>query len=192
MVLPDSWWRIPLRDKGVRESSVAELVDRRLGPSDERATDRRRLRADLGAVAEQSAELGGSLLVVITMEVADIPVTGTMVVYEIARDGHDLRAAPMAAEARVTVPADLLGVDGALAHVVRSVTASDIHRTGPDGQPLLPELRLDYWVDLHGLGTLLYIVITSPLVPLREGLVPVFDAVVASLRCLDHSQEEVS
>ncbi|MEK8225694.1 hypothetical protein NKG05_05810 [Oerskovia sp. M15] len=165
LVLPETWWRIPLRDPVVRESSVAALVERRLGSADERATDRRQLRSDLNAVADQSAALGGSLLVMITMEVADILVTGTLVVYEIARDGHDLRAARRAAEARATNPEDVLVVDGALAHVVRSVTASEIHRTGPDGEPLLPELRLDYWVDLHGLENLLYVVITSPLVP---------------------------
>ncbi|PJI94967.1 hypothetical protein [Luteimicrobium subarcticum] len=180
IVVPFEWWRVPLDDDASRTAAVAALVKRRLGRDDRAARMRRDVRDDLLRASEQAAAAGGRTMALIDMPVGDVQVTGTMVVYELPGVTAD-RAVEDAVHRAEGVRAEVLRADLVGGSAVRVVTATEIERTDAAGDPLLPELRADYWVRLDGYSELVYMVFTSPFVPLRDGLLELFDAVVGSL-----------
>ncbi|MCL1869458.1 MAG: hypothetical protein FWF90_03470 [Promicromonosporaceae bacterium] len=178
-VLPKGWWSVPLDDPARIDERVRTIVVERLGRRDDRARARRDARENLAAAAHEAAAHDGVSLTVFGMEIAGIALTGTMAVFAhgAAGDGEELLPHLAAAATGADVDQQRLP-DG---WVLRAVRASAIERTGADGNPLLPELRADYWTEREGLGQVLQISFTTPFVPLRAAMVELFDAVVLSL-----------
>lgn len=180
-VYPSGWSIVQLEDAAQIDSRVRAIVVEKIGRRDDRATARREAREHLSQAAHGAAENGGLSLGVFSMEVADIALTGTMAVFPYATvtdgDQEELMAGLVGSTNGADVDRQKLE-DG---WVLRAVRQSEIERTDEEGNPVLPELRADYWTERKGLGKVLQISFTTPFVPLREAMVELFDAVVLSL-----------
>lgn len=192
LMLPSDWWRIPLTDPQTQKQSVKALVQRQFAHDDTNPAIRRRAQADLLGAAAKAAQAGGLMMAVAIMDIAGIPVTATMIVSElppvfeqiegIAGLEHRLRNDLMHREGVEEAQIDV-------GPVLREVTVTDVVRPTSDTEmPQVPELRATYWVFLRDLEQVLHLTFSSPFVPLREGLLPLFDAVVSTL----HLPEPVS
>ncbi|MEU4361377.1 hypothetical protein [Promicromonospora sp. NPDC023987] len=179
-VYPHGWWTVPLADPAQIDGAVRKIVVGRLGRRDDRARARREAREYLAQAAHGAAEEGGLSLAVFSMDVGDVAITGTMGVfpYQVTEGGRDeLIASITGSTSGADVDKQKLD-DG---WVLRAVRQSEIERTDPEGNPMLPELRADYWTERRGLDKILQVSFTTPFVPLREAMLELFDAIVLSL-----------
>lgn len=191
-ILPDDWWRIPLADPVARNRQIKRIVQEQFGYADADASVKRRTQADLQAAASDAHAAGGRQMALAHMDLAGVVVTATMVVYEVplVPVGQDPVAQFFAAVAAAQPSsAEVLEAEVSAGRVLRTVRATEVVRPDPASaeMPDLPELRADYWVALSGVDTILYFVFSSPFVPLRSGLVELFDTVVESLHVTDLS-----
>ncbi|GAA4720558.1 hypothetical protein APR04_001663 [Promicromonospora umidemergens] len=179
-VYPRGWWTVPLTDTAQIDGAVRKIVVGRLGRRDDRARARREAREYLSQAAHGAAEEGGLSLAVFSMDVGDVAITGTMAVftYQVTEGGRDeLIASITGSTSGADVDKQKLD-DG---WVLRAVRQSEIERTDAEGNPMLPELRADYWTERRGLDKILQVSFTTPFVPLREAMLELFDAIVLSL-----------
>lgn len=180
-VYPNGWWSVALEDAGRIDERVRDVVVRRLGRRDDRARARREAREQLARAAHGAAEQGALSIAVFSMDVAGIAITGTMAVFP-----YDAGPGSEPDELVARIAASVSGADVdrrtlADGWVLRAVRQTELERTDDDGNPELPELRADYWTERAGLGRILQVSFTTPFVPLRDGMVDLFDAVITSL-----------
>lgn len=181
-VFPSGWSSVPLRDEAAIERHVRSIVVGRLGRADRLAATRRDVRENLLEAARGAARAGGLSLTVFSMPIAGVPISGTMAVFpfEASDADRDALVASIAASAGapgVAVDKQALP-DG---WVLRAVRQSEIERTDEEGNPVLPELRADYWTERRELGRILQVSFTTPFIPLRGAMVDLFDSVTLSL-----------
>lgn len=132
------------------------------------------------AQIDGAAEEGGLSLAVFRMDVGDVAITGTMGVfpYQVTDSSKD--------ELIASITGSLSGADVEQQKlddgwVLRAVRQSEIERTDAEGNPMLPELRADYWTERRGLDKILQVSFTTPFVPLREAMLELFDSIALSL-----------
>ncbi len=180
-VYPNGWWAVPLDDPERIEDRVRAVVVRRLGRRDDRARVRREAREHLARAAHGAAEQGAIGLTVFSMGVGDMAITGTMAVFPVevgeGTEADELLARLAGSLSGADVDRRTLD-DG---WVLRGVRQSEIERTDADENPVLPELRADYWTGRTGLEPVLHVSFSTPFVPLRSAMLELFDAVVLSL-----------
>lgn len=179
-VYPHGWWTVPLTDPERIDDAVRTIVVGRLGRRDDRARARREARENLVQAAHGAADEGGLSLTVFSMDIGGVALTGTMAVFPYEVVGAD-RDELVASIAGSLSGADVDRQTLADGWVLRAVRQSEIERTDDEGDPVLPELRADYWMERRGLDKILQVSFTTPFVPLREAMVELFDAVVLSL-----------
>lgn len=179
-VYPRGWWTVPLTDPAQIDDAVRKIVVGRLGRRDDRARARREARGYLAQAAHGAADDGGLSLAVFSIEVGDVAITGTMAVfpYEVTEASKDELVARLTGS---TSGADVEQQKLDDGWVLRAVRQSEIERTDAEGNPMLPELRADYWTERRGLDKILQVSFTTPFVPLREAMLELFDAIVLSL-----------
>jgi hypothetical protein len=181
-MLPASWWIIDLRDGDVRRRLIACLVAQEVGPQDELATVRAQLRSRLDGASHDAAAAGGRLVAVSLMRAAGIPLTATVTVYRVPGagvPGDELEHLHGALE-EAPVPGQELelamGIEGPVLRRVYVRTATD-----DVDAPAIPMLLVDYWLDPQDGHGLVLMSFSSPLVTAREGLLDLFDLIVASV-----------
>jgi hypothetical protein len=180
LVLPADWWTIDLRSDEAIRRSVGGLVERQLGRADVQASLRADARHRLVDAATSAARAGGRLMAVSLMQAAGLPISLSLTVYRVPGGGvpgtglADVDAAFRSADGRGVEP-----VEGTTFPAVRRVS----ERTGPAelGAADVPMLVADYWVDPGGEHGLLLLTFSTPLLALREGMLELFDAVVATV-----------
>jgi len=179
VLLPASWWTVPLGEAAARRGAVARLVDEQVGHADVHATLRADLRRRLGAVADDAAAAGGRLLAVSFMRAAGVPVPATVTLYRL--DGLGLgHLAELEASLAESVGFDSVeAADGPNGRVLRRVG----RRSAPDDLTDEPTevLVVEYWLAVEGVDTLVQLTFSSPLVELRDALLELFDTVAASV-----------
>ncbi len=180
-VYPNGWWSVPLEDAERIEDRVRDVVVRRLGRRDDRARARREAREHLSRAAHGAADEGALGITVFSMDVAGIAITGTMAVFPYEVGAGSEPDELVARIARSVAGADVDRRTLPDGWVLRAVRQSEIERTDADGNPELPELRADYWTERVGLDRILQVSFTTPFVPLRDGMLELFDAIVVSL-----------
>ncbi|MBO9554708.1 hypothetical protein [Cellulomonas sp.] len=205
LVVPSSWWTVPLADEEARRRSISMLVDRQVGRDDRKAGLRRELRTELAGAAETAATAGGILMAVSTMTVDGLPVPATMTVYPapgqmdtatadalvamLTQDAPELPGQALSApepegDAQAWSPGEewarsaveVIELDHGPA--VRRVA----YRRGPRGLDAQeqPVLLVEYWLD-PGDGSVVNVTFSSPLVQLGAALVELFDLVVDTI-----------
>ena len=179
VVLPDGWYAVPLRPETSRRRAVSALVDA-VVTGDEAALLRARLRDSLGASAQDAAAAGAQQLVLSLMRTPQgLPLPASLVVTVL-----DVGSPRVAASADLGQRPgdDLLSTVVQAGHVVRRVservTDSDL------GGGETRTLAVDYWLRPAGTRHVGVLAFSTPLVALREAVLPLFDAVVASARWL--------
>jgi hypothetical protein len=181
-LLPESWWTVDLRDEAARRRSVSALVERQVGRDDSRASLRGDLRSQLGRAADDAARAGGRIMAVSLMRADGIPVPATLTMYRVPGAALDDRGAEeLARLLRASQQQDdeIEIAHGLLGPVLRRVSRrqGDASIGGSDVTLLL----VDYWLDPTDAHGLMQLSFSSPLLELREGLLELFDAIVASI-----------
>lgn len=192
LVLPDHWWAIPLQPPDVRERSVERLVERQFAGVDDqpllRADTRRQLLAQAGAAADSD----GRLLAISLQRVADVPVPASLVVHWI-----DIPADPGSAPGDGTL---LLGLQAEFDPAPEATTepgyALDLGQLAAgqvlrrvhelpaelEGAEPMPSLVADYGLERPDGAGLVQLVFATPMLPLRQPLLELFDAIAGALR----------
>jgi hypothetical protein len=180
LVLPADWWTIDLRSDEAIRRSVSALVERQLGRADVQASLRADARHRLVDAATSAAGAGGRLMAVSLMQAGGVPISLSLTVYRVPGVGAPgAGLAAVEAAFRSTDGPGVDAVEGTAFPAVRRVS----ERTGPAelGAENVPMLVADYWVDPGGELGLLLLTFSTPLVALREGMLELFDAVVATV-----------
>ncbi|MDO8122248.1 hypothetical protein Q6346_13100 [Isoptericola sp. b490] len=174
VALPADWWTIDLSEPGATRRSITALVARQVDRSDERAGLRRELREELGRAAAAATRAGGHFLAVSLMRTDDVAIPATMAVYRLPHPAGGLAAV----EAQPGSAGQWVATDGAFGRVIRRV------RDG-DGSPALGaacSTVAEYWFDPQDGGGLVLVSFSTPAFQLKDALVGLFDAIVATIR----------
>ncbi len=200
VVLPDHWWVVPLQPPEARQRSVDNLVERQFAGID----DQPLLRADtcrqLLAEAETAATSDARLLALSLLQIAGAPVPASLVVHWIdvstdpantSGDGGlllglqaELEPVPGAAPEH-GFSLDLATV--AAGKVLRRVYERDAELEGAEP---VPSLVADYWLERPDGSGLVQLAFATPMVPLREAMLELFDAIAAALHWVSDGEQE--
>ncbi len=171
LILPDGWFRIDL-EPGTRERAVAALVERQFGGVDNAPHVKAEARKKLLATAHDAFRNGGIELYVSLQTAAGFPLSAALVV---------TLTPPHEDDQVVVTPkwlAETLTGDG------REITITEL----PAGQAVRvrshdpPVTSLDIHVPVPGSSAYLLLSFSTPLAPLADALVGMFDAITGTLR----------
>lgn len=183
LLLPPEWWHIPLDER--RGQSVTALLDNRLAslPRDRVATLRRELDGELTRLAERAAHNGATDMYLSIDLVRGLPVAATCLVTVVPTGvGTTLPAAELAAMMG-DWPGDEVGVlevAGAPAARVRRREPMDETDGFSTGE--LAVTRLQVYVPVPNTTEMLLLSFSTPMDPVADAMVTLFDAVAGSLR----------
>ncbi|MGN8244380.1 hypothetical protein ACTHAM_001283 [Cellulomonas soli] len=183
LLVPASWWVIPLGTGDALRRSVGALVDEQVGRRDQDAPLRASLRTQLTGAAEQAAAAGGTLMAISLMTVDGVPVPATMVVYRVpglTLDEPGLQALVDGLTADGEARPDSLDVAaGQFGPVVRRLArrAGDVDL----GASEITMMVVDYWLDAGDGGHVVQLTFSSPMVQVAAALLDLFDTVASSV-----------
>lgn len=192
LTLPEGWWLIGLEDEEERVGAVEAIVADTFPIEGPAARFRETFVRDLLDMTAKAAR-GGALA--LAMSVAGpgsgtVPASLTIVRIPAASVRND-DGARLAARLLEGNPPGV-SVDRAecrFGPVVRRVrTSAETLSPAPDG-PAPESLLVDYWLEPEPGQGLLSLVFASPLPDLRDSLLDLFDAIVASIGVLPDAQE---
>lgn len=203
VVLPDHWWAIPLQPPEARKRSVERLVERQFAGVDDQPLLRANTCRQLLAQAETAADSDGRLLALSLQRVADVPVPASLVVHWIdlpagpdstPGDGSLLAGLQAAFEPDAVAPGFALDLGKTAAGtVLRRVHEMAAELTGaelPGAEPT-PSLVADYWLERPDGAGLVQLAFATPMLPLRQPLLELFDAVAGTLRWVTANEPEM-
>lgn len=187
VVLPDHWWVIPLQPPQARARSVERLIERQFAGVDNQPLLRADARRQLLAQAETAAESDGRLMALSLQRVGDVPVPASLVVHWI-----DIPAGPERTPGDGALLAGLQDAFGAPAEpgfalevgklaagrVLRRVHELPAELTGAEPAP---SLVADYWLERPDGAGLVQLAFATPMLPLRQPLLELFDAIAGAL-----------
>lgn len=199
LFLPETWWAIPLTDGEAMRAAVRKLVHRQFTGIEDHPVMQSDLRRALLAQANEAAANGGRLLALNQQVVDGLPVPASLVLTWI-----DLPPTPDALPGEMLMdlkdrlhpdPDRVLPAGHSLdlgklppGDALRRVHLQD----SPIGAPTDPlaakkkdavrSLLADYWLERPDLSGMVHLAFSSPIVPLREVWLELWDAVVGALR----------
>lgn len=188
MLLPPGWWHVPLDERWHR--SITALLDRCLAslPRDRVSTLRRELEGELTRRAERAAENGAIDMYLNVDLVHGLPIAASCLVTSVSVGSATTLPAAELAAALGNRPGDEVGVldvAGVQAARVRrreevgDVTVGDTDVPWPEE---LPVTRLDVYVPMPGRPEMLLLSFSTPMDPIADAMVALFDAIAGSLR----------
>jgi hypothetical protein len=169
LMLPPGWIRIPIDGReGARATALATAKVSDL-PEPQRSAAREKLARMIKSALREARQAGGIDVLMSLAEAQGVPIAASCLVSYIDEGG-----AP--------VPLDLLAddraADGGDARLVKISGRSAVRHRHVDP----PVTRLDYYMTLPGKPGLLTFAYSTPVEPLADALVGLFDAVMESLR----------
>lgn len=182
LILPPGWWHVPLDER--RGQSVKALLDHQLAPlpRDRVATLRREVEAELTRMAERAVENGAVDMYLNIDLVRGLPVAATCLVTVVSTGvGTALPPAELAATMGQR-PGDEVGV-----LEVAGAPAARVRRREPVDEAGLStgELavtRLQVYVPVPNKAEMLLLSFSTPVDPIADAMVALFDAIAGSLR----------
>lgn len=183
LLLPPGWWHVPLDER--RHRSITALLDRQLAslPRDRVATLRRELDGELTRLVERAVENRAVEMYLNIDVMRGLPVAASCLVTLVSvRFGTALSATELAAMMgdRPGDEVGVLEVAGTLAARVRRrepVTDTDGLSTGE-----LAVTRLQVYVPVPNTTEILLLSFSTPMDPIADAMVTLFDAIAGSLR----------
>ena len=189
LLLPPGWARIPLDER--MPLRIKQLVDQRLSgaPVEHRTALRTGLTRELTDTLTRARRQGGLDVLLSLDPVARTPVPASALVTHLGAGGGD---GAVLAPLLGTLVSGGPGLDVVELGVVEVAGASAVRRRAsrtervptqgdlPGG--VLRVTQLEYFVPIPGGGGLLVLAFSTPIAPLAEALVGLFDVVAASLR----------
>ncbi|MGW7254838.1 hypothetical protein [Streptomyces sp. NPDC054834] len=184
LITPEDWYRIPLRPQDRREASVSALIRRQFAGVDDQPLLRRKAEEELLGTAEAAAEQGGVVLYLSFLEAAGIPLSASLLVSRLYEkfDGLDAVAA-LTGSGEVGLVT--LQAAGRAARLLRREQTKQSRRLGSEFQDTI----LEYFVPVPRRDEVLMLTFSTPLEPIAEAMVGLFDAVAGTLRW-QHGDEE--
>jgi len=187
LLLPEDWWVVDLTDERSRRRSVRALVARQFGRADKPSPLQLDVLRELDASTRAAAAARGRLMAFSLMQAGDKPLSASLTTFRVAAPAPS--RIPRKREGLVRLAADLTAAaapdtevvvaEGQLGTVVRQVAVE----RGPaelDAERM-PQLVARYWLDPQDGSGWYQLVFATHLVPLREGMLALFDAIVASV-----------
>jgi hypothetical protein len=183
LLLPPGWWHIPLDEH--RGQSVKALLDRQLAslPRDRVAALRRELDEELMRLVERAVANGAVEMYLNVDLMRGLPVAASCLVTAVPIGFGTALPATELAELLGDQPGDEVGVldvAGASAARVRrreAVTDEDGMSTGD-----LAVTRLQVYVPVPNTTEMLLLSFSTPIDPIADAMVGLFDAIAGSLR----------
>ncbi len=184
LITPEDWFRIPLLPADRREASVSALIQRQFAGVDDQPVLRRKAEEQLLGTAEAAAEQGGVVLYLSFLEAGGIPLSASLLISRLYErfDGLDAVAA-LAGSGEVTL--ETLPAVGRVARVLRRERTKQSRKLGSEFEDTVVE----YFVPLPDRDEVLMLTFSTPLEPIADAMVELFDAVAATLRW-QHRDEE--
>ncbi len=182
LILPPGWWHVPLDER--RGQSLTALLDRQLAslPRDRVARLRREVEAELTRMAERAVANGAVDLYLNIDLVRGLPVAATCLVTVVPTGvGAALPPAELAA-IMGDRPDDEVGV-----LEVAGAPAARVRRREPVDEAgistgELPVTRLQVYVPVPNKAEMLLLSFSTPIDPIADAMVTLFDAIAGSLR----------
>lgn len=178
LLLPPGWWHIPLDER--RGQSITALLDRRLAslPRDRVAALRRELDGELTRLVERAVDNGAVEMYLHVDLLRGLPVAASCLV-TVVPVGPVMSAAELAGLLG-DQPGDEVGVlevaGAPAARVRRREPVTDGMSTGE-----LPVTRLQVYVPVPDTTELLLLSFSTPMDPIADAMVALFDAIAGSL-----------
>lgn len=182
VVLPDHWWVIPLQPPQARARSVERLLERQFAGIDDQPLLRADARRQLLAQAETAADSDGRLMALSLQRVGDVPVPASLVVHWI-----DVPASPDSTPGDGSLLVGLQEAFQGFALEVGKVAAGRVLRRVHEvpaelaGAEPTPSLVADYWLERPDGAGLVQLAFATPMLPLRQPLLELFDAIAGAL-----------
>jgi hypothetical protein len=184
LITPEDWYRIPLQSGEQREASVAGLIKRQWAGVDDQPILRRKAQEQLIGVAEAGADQGGLVLYLSFLEAAGIPLSASLLISRVSRRFDSIDAvAALAGRGEVT-PVTLPGA-GRASRTRRSERNRQTKKLGSQFEDTIVE----YFVPVPGRDESLMLTFSTPLEPIADAMVELFDAVAGSLRWRRHTED---
>lgn len=192
MLLPGTWWRIPLAPAAATETSIRKMVEDSIGRSDERAAVRRELRTQVSEAAARARRGGGEVMFFSReiMEGVPLPVSLTVLRPEVELDvmvaSQPDRNLPLLEGALKRASRDKSRehwrsfVSGGAA-IVRSTSIVSGSIPGDDESPTVPTLVTDYWAVAPGSVKPIIFSFSTSMPQLAESFIELFDAIIESI-----------
>jgi hypothetical protein len=169
LLLPPGWIRIPIDGReGARATALATAKVSDM-PEPRRSTAREKLTRLIKAALREARQAGGIDVMMSLAEVQGVPIPASCLVSYVDEGG-----APIPLD----ILADELSTDGGDARLVKIAGRPAVRHRHVDP----PVTRLDYMMALPGKPGLLTFAYSTPVEPLADALVVMFDAVMESLR----------
>ncbi|MFI8169293.1 hypothetical protein ACIGAN_23415 [Streptomyces sp. NPDC085931] len=184
LITPEDWFRVPLLPADRREASVRALVTRRFAGVDDQPVLRRKTEEHLLGTAEAAVEQGGVVLYLSFLEAGGIPLSASLLISRLYErfDGLDAVAA-LAGSGEVSL--ETLPAVGRVARVLRRERTKQSRKLGSEFQDTVVE----YFVPVPGRDEVLMLTFSTPLEPIADAMVGLFDAVAATLRWQQRDDE---
>jgi hypothetical protein len=184
LITPEDWYRIPLLPADRREASVSALVKRQFAGVDDQPVLRRKAEEQLLGTAEAAVGQGGVVLYLSFLEAGGIPLSASLLVSRLYErfDGLDAVAA-LAGSGEVTL--ETLPAVGRAARLRRQERTKQSRKLGSEFEDTVVE----YFVPVPDRDEVLMLTFSTPLEPIADAMVELFDAVAGTLRW-QHRQEE--
>jgi hypothetical protein len=177
LITPEDWYRIPLQPPERREASVSALIKRQFAGVDDQPVLRRKAEAQLRDTAQAGVDQGGVVLYLSFLEVGGIPLSASLLVSRLHQrfDGLDAVAA-LAGSGEVglvTLPAA-----GRAARLLRRERTKQSRKLGSE----FADTVVEYFVPVPDRDEVLMLTFSTPLEPIADAMVGLFDAVAETLR----------
>lgn len=177
LITPEDWFRIPLLPEERRAASVSALVKRQFAGVDDQPVLRRQAEEQLLGAAEAGVEQGGVVLYLSFLEAAGIPLSASLLISRIHQRFDSLDAVSALRDkgeaALVRLPAA-----GRAARRRRSERTRESRRLGTE----FADTIVEYFVPVPDRDEVLMLTFSTPLEPIADSMVELFDAVAATLR----------
>ncbi|MGW5136232.1 hypothetical protein [Streptomyces sp. NPDC004135] len=184
LITPEDWYRVPLLPADRREASVTALIKRQFAGVDDQPVLRRKAEDQLLGTAEAAVEQGGVVLYLSFLEAGGIPLSASLLISRLYErfDGLDVVAA-LAGSGEVTL--ETLPAVGRAARVLRRERAKQSRKLGSEFEDTVVE----YFVPVPDREEVLMLTFSTPLEPIADAMVELFDAVAGTLRWQQRDEE---
>ncbi|MGQ4376394.1 hypothetical protein ACN6K9_006721 [Streptomyces sp. SAS_267] len=177
LITPEDWYRIPLQPQEQREASVSALVRRQFAGVDDQPVLRRQAEEQLTGAALAGADQGGVALYLSFLEAAGIPLSASLLISRLHQRFDSLDAvAALAGQgevAPVTLPAA-----GRAARRRRTERTRESAKLGSQ----FDDTIVEYFVPAPQNDETLILTFSTPMEPIADAMVELFDAIAGTLR----------
>ncbi|MGV9454944.1 hypothetical protein [Streptomyces sp. NPDC003635] len=184
LITPEDWYRIPLQPRERMEASVAALIKRQFAGVDDQPVLRRKAEEQLLGAAEAGVEQGGVVLYLSFLEAGGIPLSASLLVCRLFEKFDSLDAVVALAGSGEVEPVKLPAA-GVAARLLRRERPKQSRKLGTE----FDDTIVEYFVPVPERDEVLLLTFSTPLEPIADAMVGLFDAVAGTLRWHQPTEE---